>query len=132
VDEGESDSTEGAKEAMLDYTGAAYWQLAEPLADIARECAGEGRPDRARRLWSVAIEVARRGEASPFAADGIDCGSVLWEISEDLALAGEWQWAGEIAQAIKHPHKRQRALDNLANLRSGGLGSFQRIRDENL
>jgi hypothetical protein len=99
------------------------WQWAQELAAMARECAGEGRLDHAHRLWAVAIAIAREGEQD------IDCSSVLWEISEDLALAGAWRQADEVALAIRNAGKRRRALDNLAALKAGARGAFQRLRD---
>ena len=62
-----------------------------------------------------AIAIARLGEEK----NDIDASSVLSGIAQDLALAGEFGRAHEVAQAIKNERKRQRAL-----VRVGRMDSF--------
>jgi hypothetical protein len=105
------------------------WQRAESLTQVARAVASAGRLEEARRIWGVAITVAQEGERSPRPQDSYDSSSVLWEIAEDMALAGDMENARTIAANIKNEHKKQRALENLADIARGGKGSFYKLRN---
>jgi hypothetical protein len=50
--------------------------------------------------------------------DSIDSSSVLWEISEAIAVSGDFRLAEEVANCIKNSEKRQMALDAIAIVRS--------------
>jgi hypothetical protein len=105
------------------------WQRAESLAQLARVISSNGQLNEARRLWREAIAVAQAGENSQSMQDSLDSSSVLWEIAEDMALAGNIDAACNVAANIKSEHKRQRALSYVAEIASGGTGSFYRLRN---
>ena len=105
------------------------WQRAESLAQVARELASVGQLNEARRVWGDAISVAQAGEDSWSQQDSLDSSSVLWEIAEDMALAGELENAQRVARGIKNEHKRQRALHYVAEIVAGGKGSFYKLRN---
>jgi hypothetical protein len=104
------------------------WQRAESLAQVARGLASAGQLDYARKIWREAIFVARAGECSRSPQESIGSSSVLWEIAEDMALAGEIECAERTATSIKNEHKRQRALHFVADIVKGGKGSFYKLR----
>ena len=108
------------------------WQKAESLGRLARAYVASGQINQAKRLWEAAIAVARVGEGSQSPQDSIDSSSVLWEIAEDMASAGELQAAVDVASEIKNTGKRQRALEELRKIRNGEKGSFYRIRSHKL
>src|ERR1041384_872224 len=73
------------------------WQRAESLAQVARTLVSIGKLEDARRIWEKAIITAQVGENSPSSQDSMDSSSVLWEIAEDIALAGDMERARKIA-----------------------------------
>ena len=103
------------------------WQKAESLAQIARAMSSAGRLNEARRVWREAIAVAQTGENSQSLQDSLDSSSVLWEIAEDMALAGDIDDARNVAANIKNEHKRQRALSYVTEIAGGGTGSFYKL-----
>jgi hypothetical protein len=103
------------------------WQRAESLAQVTRALVSNGQTDEARRLWERAAIAAQHGERSQNAQDRIDSSSVLREIAEDMALAGEVKGANQAAMGIKHDLKRERALEGLADTAHGGKGFFHGI-----
>jgi hypothetical protein len=105
------------------------WQRAESLAHLARAMSSAGRLNEARRVWRVAIVVAQTGENSESMQKSLDSSSVLWEIAEDMALAGDIDDARHVAANIKNEHKRQRALSYVVEIASGGTGSFHKLRN---
>jgi hypothetical protein len=110
--------------AKEDWTGARAfarvtpdgWERAETLCRLAKVMARNGHFEIAKEVWLEAIAVAKRGELEANPQESIDCSSVLWEISTDLAEAGETWWAKEVAQNIKSAGKRKRALETLAKI----------------
>ena len=111
---------------MNEFDSFEAWQRAESIARRARELVREGRLEAARSLWIEAVELARKGEKSSGPQDSLDSSSVLWEIAEDMASAGEFEAAGEIAAAIKNERKRQNALRFIADIADGKEGSFSK------
>jgi ribosomal protein S7 len=112
----------------LDFDSFEAWQRAESLAHTARKFISEGQLEKAKSIWDEAVEIARKGENSSSLQDSIDSSSVLWEISEDMASAGEFGLAEEIAVAIKNERKRQNALHNIAEIAEGKEDSFSKGR----
>jgi hypothetical protein len=112
------------------FDSSVMWQKAEYLAQTARKLVLEGQLEEARSIWIEAVKVARKGENSLSPQDSIDSSSVLWEITEDMASAGEFREAGEIATAIKNERKRQNALHNIAEIANGKEGSFSKQREK--
>lgn len=102
------------------------WEMGEALNRVALALYKVGDTAQAHYFQSEAIEFARAGEESDNLQNSIDASSVLWEISENLALAGHWQTAKQVAEGIKHPIKRSRAIQSLARIESGGKGSWER------
>ncbi len=100
------------------------WQKAESLGRIARAMMAVGQKEQAIRIWDNAALIAQNGEVSGNIQDSIDCSSVLWEISEDLALAGEWERAERIAWSIRNRGKRERAGSGLKTIALGRPGSW--------
>jgi hypothetical protein len=112
------------------YSVSAGWQRGESLGEVARALIAAGELDQARRVWEEAIATARKGENDGDAQDSMDSSSVLWEIAEDIALAGEQERAKEVANAIKNEWKRDSALRGLRDIESGGKGSFYKIHNK--
>jgi hypothetical protein len=108
------------------------WQKAESLARVAKFLASVNQLNEARRIWADAVTTAKAGEDSESLQDSYDSSSVLWEIAEDMALAGEVEAANKIAIAIKNDGKRQRALQGLADIENGRKGYFYTNRFEQL
>jgi hypothetical protein len=108
------------------------WQKAESLARVAKFLASVDKLSEAQRIWADAITTAKAGENSESPQDSHDSSSVLWEIAEDVALAGDVEVANKIAVAIRHDRKRQRALQCLADIENGSKGSFYKNRFEEL
>jgi hypothetical protein len=104
-------------------------QRAKSLARIARVISFAGRLNDARRIWGEAITVAQAGENSHSSQASLDSSSVLWEIAEDLALAGEMDEARKLAASIRNEHQRQRALSYVEEIAQGGKGSFYKLRN---
>jgi hypothetical protein len=102
------------------------WQRADSLAQVARYFVTLGQLDQAERLWKIAIAAAQVGEQSPSPQDSLDSSSTLWEIAEDMALAGAIESAYTVATAIQNDWKKQRAIEGIAAIRGGGSGSFYR------
>lgn len=110
-----------------DYQGAVIfarsvkegWERGESLAQIARALVAAGRLAEARHIWAEAVETAKLGEKSGSSQDSIDSSSVLWELAEDVAKAGEVDAAYEIATKIKDAWKKQRALQSLEEITGG-------------
>jgi hypothetical protein len=94
------------------------WLRAETLCRLAVFMVENGFSEEARPVWQEAINVARDGELSSSSQDSIDSSSVLREISEAIAVAGDFKLAEEAAHGIKNAGKRQRALDAIAKIRS--------------
>lgn len=84
---------------------------AECLGLIARACWLTGRHAQAKSLWDRAVVAARRGEETARdQQDLIDCSGVLWALSRDMAMAGDLIAARQVAERIKNPGSRERAL----------------------
>lgn len=95
------------------------WHKAEALAKIAQTFWTADERDSAREVWGAAVEVARAGERGDDPQDSVDCSSVLWEVSEYLALAGEFDEARSVAEAITHTWKRRRAVETVMRIADG-------------
>ena len=104
------------------------WQSAESLAQVARTLVSVNKLGDARRIWEKAITTAQAGENSDSSQDSLDSSSVLWEIAEDMALAGEMERACKVASQIKNGQKKEGALQELEDIANGGRGSFYKIR----
>lgn len=88
------------------------WQRAESLERIAEQFVALGERVTALELLDEAISIARQGEEK----NDIDASSVMSGIAQDLALAGEFTRAHEIARAIKNDHKRRRAVARVGRM----------------
>ena len=104
---------------MTDGLAQESWQRAESLCREAKMSAAGGDLERARGLWARAIDVAREGERSESPQESIDCSSVLWEITEEMARAGELAEARRVAQGIRNAWKRSRALGAIEVIEKG-------------
>jgi DNA-binding transcriptional MerR regulator len=93
---------------------------------VAREHDARGARENAERLRDLALSEARAGELSENPQDSIDSSSVLWELAEDLALAGRVGPAQEVAGSIRNLGKRQRAIAALEEIASGHPARPQR------
>lgn len=107
------------------------WFIAESLCKIARQYHSLGQLLEANRVWNKAISIANEGENPENPQNAVDCASVLWEISEDFALNGDFDKAKEIIASIRNSGKRKRALKNLENILKGEDGAFQKIHSKN-
>ncbi len=92
------------------------WQRAELLCRVARSFLSANKRDQAERIWERAILAARLGENSNQAQESVDCSSVLREIAETIAWAGNPEKALEIAKAIKSAGKREKAMKAILSL----------------
>ena len=99
------------------WSSVSAWQKALALARIAQALSSFGEADQARRVWTDATAIARLGEASASRQDSVDSSSVLWEIAEGLAGAGELAAATAVARAIRTEGLRARALSGVETLR---------------
>ncbi len=113
-----------AGDRWVGWTTATVWQKAQMLCRIALQLGRAGEIDQAKRIWDDAVSMARLGEASESPQDSLDSSSVLWEIAEALATVGEFQRAEEVADEIKSPGKRTRALAGVAAVANGESSSF--------
>ena len=100
------------------------WEQAESLSHIARAAWKASDPENARRLWSIALEVARRGERSESSQDSLDSSSVLGEIAENLAVIGAFEEARNTALAIQDQRKKEDAIRSVEAIFDGRAGSF--------
>ncbi len=85
---------------------------AEALARLGRNLQALGETEQALDLWTEAVKRAQTAETR----GDVDASSVLWEVSETLALAGHWARAGQVADAIKNAAKRDRAISRLKKM----------------
>jgi tetratricopeptide (TPR) repeat protein len=90
------------------------WQRAESLDRIAKVLVALGERATGLCLLEEGIVIARVGEDK----NDLDASSVLTEIAEDLGLAGEFERAHAVAQAIKNEYLRKRALGRVGRLNS--------------
>lgn len=95
------------------------WPRAEALTRVGKFLWLAGQPDSARALWAQAEAEAQAGEQVEDRQAALDCASVLWELAETLALAGDWAWAQHVAAGIANEGKRTRALEALGGLQAG-------------
>jgi len=109
------------------WSSASAWQKALALARIAQALWSFGEADQARRVWTDATAIARLGEESTSRQDNVDSSSVLWEIAEGLAVAGEFAAATAVAQAIQTEGLRDKALSGVDTISRGGQSSFARF-----
>jgi tetratricopeptide (TPR) repeat protein len=90
------------------------WQRAESLDRIAKVLVALGERAAGLCLLEEGIVIARIGENK----NDLDASSVLTEIAEDLGLAGEFERADAVAQAIKNEYLRKRTLDRVGRMNS--------------
>jgi len=88
------------------------WQRAESLENIAEHLVALEEHAAALRLLEEAVSIARQSEEK----NDIDASSVLSGIAQDLALAGEFTRAREVAEAIRNEHKRRRAVVRVSRM----------------
>lgn len=91
-----------------------FWQQAELLHKIAKSLRKNNAVFKAEEVWKKAVSIAQQGEKSEETQDSIDCSSVLAEIAEYFASAGQIKKAFEIAQNIKCIGKKERAIKNIS------------------
>jgi tetratricopeptide (TPR) repeat protein len=94
------------------------WQRAHLLNHIAQSFRKAGAYDRADQVWTKAVAIAKLGEASDSAQDSLDSSSVLWDIAAAIASEEDIDKALEIARDIKNPHKRNRAIETVNEIKS--------------
>jgi tetratricopeptide (TPR) repeat protein len=90
-------------------TNGSEWQRAEALSKIATHLVELGQRARAISLLREAVPIAKLGEEQGDLQDSLDSASVIHELAEKLALAGEYEEAREAANSIKHAFRRERA-----------------------
>lgn len=78
---------------------------------------------RARRVWGIAIEVARIGEKSESPQDSLDSSSVLSEIAENIATFGDAEYARSVAKSVLHDYIRDRTIASVEQILKGEQGS---------
>ncbi|HQR34047.1 MAG TPA: hypothetical protein PLK30_15020 [Blastocatellia bacterium] len=120
----------GEYESAIEVAGTVEcdWQRADLFAEIARTLSKAGMAPLAEGTWKLAVAAAREGELSESSQDSHDASSVLWEISEDMATAGNWDDGERVASGIRSELKRRRAVDNLEAMKRGGRGAFASLR----
>lgn len=94
----------------------AGWQRAEARSRIAKSRARDRNLMEAQRMWDLAIGEARTGQESESPQDSLDASSVLREIAADIALTGDLDQAKGIAEQIRNPGKRERALQIVTDI----------------
>lgn len=84
------------------------WQKAEALNHAAKLFKQMGDMNAAFRAWDKAFQIAQAGQSHD-----TDSSSVLVEISKELALAGNLEYAKRVADSIQIAGKRERALKEI-------------------
>jgi tetratricopeptide (TPR) repeat protein len=92
------------------------WQRAASLSKLAKHYANIGQVETAIHLWEEAIGIAQAGEQAGEKQDEVDASSVLWEIAEELALLGQWAYAKRVANDIRSPGMRERAITRIETM----------------
>jgi tetratricopeptide (TPR) repeat protein len=94
----------------------ADWQKAELLHKLAKSLRKHNAVFKAEKIREKAVQFARKGEVSGDVQESLDCSSVLAEIAESIASAGEFKKAFDIAQNIKSIGKKERAIKKISEL----------------
>lgn len=89
------------------------WQRAFSLLGIARALSEINDKKQALSTFEEAVRVASAGQMLP-GHEGEECEGVLSGIAVDLATLGHLEKAQTVAEIIRHPVKRQRALETIA------------------
>lgn len=91
------------------------WQRAFSLLRIARALSEANDKNQALSIFEEAVRVASAGQMLP-GHEAEECEGVLSGIAVDLATLGNVERAKSVAELIKHPLKRQRALETIDKL----------------
>ncbi|HSB10517.1 MAG TPA: hypothetical protein VLM38_13600 [Blastocatellia bacterium] len=94
------------------------WQRAFSLLGIARALSEANDTDGALRILEESVRVASAGQQIS-SHDGEECEGVLGEIAIDLTRLGHLEKAQTVAETIRHPVKRQRTLEAIAEISRG-------------
>jgi tetratricopeptide (TPR) repeat protein len=90
-------------------TNGSEWQRAEALSKLATHLIELRQSAQAISLLREAVPIAQLGEEQGALQDSLDSASVIQELAEKLALAGEYEEAQDVANSIKHAVRRGRA-----------------------
>jgi hypothetical protein len=101
------------------------WQRAESLAIIARSCSMSRDLIGACRIWRSAVAAAETGQESLSIQDSLDASSVLSEIAENIASAGDGEYARRVAKCVKYEHRRERTIASVERILRGEIGCFR-------
>jgi tetratricopeptide (TPR) repeat protein len=104
--------------ARTDGSGS-EWQRAEALSKIATHLLEQGQCAQAIGLLREAAQIAQLGQEQCDVQDSLDSASVIGELAEKLALAGDYQQAREIADSIKYQVRRERVAHKIQAIIKG-------------
>jgi tetratricopeptide (TPR) repeat protein len=104
-------------------TNGSEWQRAEALSKIATHLIELGQRAQAMSLLREAVSIAQLGEKQSNLQDSLDSASVIQELAEKLALAGQYEEAQDVANSIKHAFRRERAARVVQNIIDGNLSA---------
>src|SRR6266508_871026 len=104
-------------------TNGNEWQRAEALSKIATHLVELGLRVQAISLLREAVPIAQLGEDQGDVQDSLDSASVIQELAEKLALAGEYEQARQVANSIKHEVRRARAAHRVQDIIDSNLSA---------